>query len=409
MSCVYCPHPIKDTEAYWMLKCKKHLAHATHGTSRCTVCGQGSVPVEASVPIAQQQQQPRDDDQQYNESRARRLANNAARSKEPLVPYDPSPVQGWFAGVLRVAGRLGEASIPDEESEDPVALLDAKVPLQTIRHKHGFDITELIKDYGVTIADFFRNGYKIGEMCDAFGSRMNREEGMRVLYCLGMTDEYISARPEQSQVTVMKERLGFNVEALLRDLEYKFVPGRWTLPQMIEVGLTMPVVIKAGLQTVTEWMQLASTAESEEDYVAFGVTPELELSLTDDRPRALSAPAPAPAAKVQTTPAVVGTPLDPVVLKVMSVVSASATPAKKLPAANSWGSPLPAEVMAAAPATTTTTTTTSTPPSISSVRRPTPSAPIPIAAPVPKETFQFPALVIPPQHQTAHRPKYALK
>jgi hypothetical protein len=405
MTCVYCPLPIKDTDVYWMLKCKKHLAHATHGTSRCTVCAQGSVSVEASasVPVSQQSS----NDQQYHDSRARRLANNAARSKEPLVPYDPSPVQGWFAGVLRVAGRLGEANIPDEESEDPVALLDAKVPLQTIRQKHGFDITELIKDYGVTIADFFRNGYTMGEMCDAFHSRMNPQEGMRVLYCLGMTDEYISARAEQSQVPIMKERLGFNVESLLRDLEYKFVPGRWTLPQMLEVGLTMPVVMKAGLSTVSEWMQLANTAQTEEDYMAFGVTPELELSLTDDRPQAVAPPPPA-----QTTPSTVTTgSVDPVLLKVMNVVAASAatTPAKKQ-VASSWSSPLPAEVMAArAPAKAV---------NLSSIQKPLASAPIPIAKSVPIATappppaldnFVFPPLVIPPQHQAAHRPKYALK
>jgi len=217
----------------------------------------------------------------HTASRSRRLAQNAARRTEPLKPYEPShAVEGWAVSLLRVFGRVGEASHPDDESEDPVALLDAHVPLQTMVRKHGFDITELINDPpGVTIADFFRNGYTIGEMCDAFSSRMNPTEGMRVLYFLGMTDEFISARPDQAQVHIMKSRMGFNTDSLLHDLDYRFVPGRWTLPQMLEVGLTMPVVMAKGMQTRDEWIQLQGTRANDADLIRFGVTPELEAQL----------------------------------------------------------------------------------------------------------------------------------
>lgn len=282
MTCVYCPHPIKNDDVFWVLKCGNHMAHGTHGTTLCRACARVDTPVTIAgpVPVApQQQQQQAPAAVTQNPNALRRLANNAARRTETLKPYQPSGLVSWFGGFLRVAGRVGEASIPDDESDDPLALLAAGVSLTTMVKKHGFDITELINDHGITIADFFRNGYTIGDMCDAFGSRMNLPEGMRVLYYLGMTDEYISAMPQHSQPAVMKARLGFNVDSLIRDLDYKFVPGRWTLPQMVEVGLTMPVVMKQGMQTLEDWLALRATARNDLDLFHFGVTPQLEASL----------------------------------------------------------------------------------------------------------------------------------
>jgi len=205
MSCAYCALPIKDTDVYWELQCKKHLSHSTHGTTRCHICTRveaaaiGSyVPTATPAPAAPQKVVSIPE----RDARARRLANNAARRTEPLRPYQPSAVTGFFGGVLKIAGRMAEASIPDDESSDPEVLLalKPKLPLTTLVQKHGFDITELINDHEITISDFFKNGYTIGEMCEAFHSRMNPTEGMDVLYYLGMTDQFLSDMPQFSQV-----------------------------------------------------------------------------------------------------------------------------------------------------------------------------------------------------------------
>jgi len=424
MTCVYCPHPIKDSEVYWPLKCGRHLAHGTHGTSRCTVCSKiggeaappatpsGSQPAPQAVASCNETSgDPRDP---QHPSRVRRLAQNAARRTEPLKPYEPATnVEGWAGQLLRVFGRVAESSIPDDESEDPVALLDARIPLQTLVRKHGFDITELINDYAVDISDFFRNGYTIGEMCDAFDSRMNPTEGMRVLYFLGMTDEFISARPDQAQVPIMKARLGFNVDKLLSDLDYRFVAGRWTLPQMLEVGLTMPVVMAKGMQTQEEWLQLQNTRASDVDLIRFGVTPELEarlqrVPLPVQVEAAQPVPVPVPAQQHQQTSRV-PTVADPsAILQAAPVILNGKTVLLPVQKAASGATFIP---------TPLGTRTATSQPSWS----PTPSpAPVQAAPPqiqprvdtTPKlvDRSALPILVIPQQQQsTARAGKFALK
>ena len=77
----------------------------------------------------------------------------------------------------------------------------------------------------------------------------------------------------------MKAKLGLTVDTLINRLDYKFVPGRWTIPQMIEVGLTMPVVMRQGMRTTEEWAQLRATARTTSDLLQFGATPLLEAQL----------------------------------------------------------------------------------------------------------------------------------
>jgi hypothetical protein len=469
MTCVYCPHPIKNSEVYWELKCGRHMAHGSHGTTVCRVCTRTEATAAAAAvdavydsgetPTLHQRLEDLKQGQQEPVGRApasssasivpaheqaardRRIANNVARRSEPLRPYEPSLIEGWFGSLLGVAGRVEEASLPDEESGDPVALLNAGVPLATLVRKHGFDITELINDPpAVTIADFYRNGYTMGEMCDAFASRMNTTEGMRVLYFLGMTDEYISARPHQSQVAVMKERLGFNVESLIRDLDYRFVPGRWTLPQMVEVGLTMPVVMRMGMRTWDEWLELRATAETMDDLDQFGATPQLEAKLIQSPPSSsssttgtsasppLSAPAPVytpapvagpPASVPVPSPSPPGlsspnapmyghivaknwpVPQPPPQSQSVSASSSSSSTAKGTPS-YSWGSRLPAEVVSFSTATAAAQPTSS----VATVSRPRVDT-------TPKLVDRVP-LVLPPlsQHgsgQATQKPKYALK
>ena len=212
MSCAYCTVAIKDSDVYWELKCKKHLAHGSHGTTRCHICTPiagamvGIVPSPTAPAVMPQTSQPAAGGYvvpwHEQQARQRRLTNNAARRTESLKPEEPSSITSFFTGLLQVAGRVAEASEPDDESGDPEVLLSAtpKIPLKTLVQKHGFDITELIKDHHFTIAHFFRNGYTIGEMADAFCSRMNPAEGMDVLYYLGMTDQFISDMPQLAQV-----------------------------------------------------------------------------------------------------------------------------------------------------------------------------------------------------------------
>jgi hypothetical protein len=306
MSCAYCNKSIANTEVYWELDCGKHLGHGTHQSIACPVVGCGKAVGTAAqlAPTGQQKTGSAHVSSAELEARARRRAANASRRTEPLSPPQRSAIGSFFGEVLRIAGRVTEASIPDEESGDPYALLRAKVPLETLVAKHGFDITELINDHGVTIADFFENGYTIGEMCNAFGSRMNRAEGMNVLYYLGMTDEFITALPQLSQVETMKSRLGFTPDALVKQLGYSFKPGprAWTLPQMLDVGLTMPMVMEQGMRTLQEWQELKATARTNDDLRRFGVTPALEAQLKNET-ALLVAPAPSnPAVKAATAP-----------------------------------------------------------------------------------------------------------
>ena len=207
---------------------------------------------------------------------------------------------------VKTAASLAESGVPDDESSNPYKLLKAGVPLTTLVHKHGFDITELINDHRVTIRDFFTNGYTMSDMCTAF-SRMNRDEGMDVVWVLGMTDAYLTQCPSLSQVDVMKSQLGFTPQHLIDKLGYQFVPGAWTMPQMIDAGLTMEIVKRQGMRTIQEFQQLASTARGTEDLIRFGVTQALIDDLLDENmlgtPAATQPPSLLVATPVVSTPA----------------------------------------------------------------------------------------------------------
>jgi hypothetical protein len=301
MACAFCGTSIADTEVMVELNCGKHLAHGTHMAMHCPVPGCGA-PHAVQSPLsgtpavrtatAQQQQQQRKIHHVSAEelaAREQRIQDSVGRRVEPLCPPERSTIGEFFGSVLRLAGRVREANIPDDESSDPYALLRAKVPLTELVKKHGFDITELINDHGVTIVDFVSNGYTIGEMCNAFGSRMNPVEGMDVLYYLGMTDEFFTAVPDLVQVPVMRQRLGYTPQALIDKFGYRFCPGKWTLPQMLDAGLNMALVMQCGMRSVQEWHQLRATATSMKELAQFGVTPELEGQLIDDSPPAYQA------------------------------------------------------------------------------------------------------------------------
>lgn len=412
MSCAYCTLAIKDSDVYWELKCKKHLAHGSHGTTRCHICTpiagdaiQDTASVTNSPAVVPQSTQPHGYIVPWHEQQARlrRLENNAARRTESLKPEEPSAITSFFTGLLQVAGRVAEASEPEDESGNPEVLVDAKVPLKTLVQKHGFDITELIKDHQFTIAHFFRNGYTIGEMADAFSSRMNPTEGMDVLYYLGMTDQFLSDLPQLSQVPIMKAKLGLTVDTLISRLDYKFVPGRWTIPQMIEVGLTMPVVMRQGMRTTEEWAQLRATARNTSDLLQFGETPLLVAQLvrpTVSEPAVETVAQPAPQS---------GLIYGPIIPKQwpppgMTVVSSGKTP----PATGvvpvsvtkvntyAWSSKLPADVFATTPPATVDLVS-------SSVVQPT------RVDTTPKLVDRPAPLLILPHHRPAQSAPYSLK
>ena len=281
-ACAICNKPIADTELLFTLQCDRHVAHGTHQTTLCPVVGCGvqgvsvvGVPMQtglvASPHVSAAELQ----------ARARRLEQAAVRRSEPLVLKEPGFIESALGWTLKIASSIAQSGVPDDENSDPRVLLKAGVPLKTLVQKHGFDITELINDHRITIRDFFTNGYDMNDMCGAF-SRMDRIEGMDVLWVLGMTDAYLTQCPALSQVETMKARLGFTPDHLVEKLGYRFVPGAWTIPQMIDAGLTMTRVKKEGLRTKQEWQQLAATARGNQDLLLFGVTQELVDDLLDE-------------------------------------------------------------------------------------------------------------------------------
>lgn len=207
---------------------------------------------------------------------AKRLEVCAKRFKEPLCPRQP----GMIGSIFKSVARLSELNKPDTESRDPLVLLGAQVPLTNFPSKYGMDITELINDHGVNINDFFKNGYKMSDLCDAFSSRMNPEEGMDVLYYLGIDAEHFRVCPDLVQPEILKKRLGYDPR-MLTQLGYQYTPqSSWTIPDMIRVGLTMPIVMDVGLTHAQDWARLKATATSPTQLTTFGCTRVLESQLS---------------------------------------------------------------------------------------------------------------------------------
>lgn len=206
----------------------------------------------------------------------------------------------FVGAVLSGVSQMVAASAPVEESTDPFVLLKAQVPLASIMvGKHAIGIAELINDHGVTINDFFGNGYTIGDMCDAFPTRMNPQGGLDVLSNLGMHEEHFRRFPQLSQIGIVKDRLGYTPADMVRRFGYQYkspvTQGGWTLSELVSVGLTMPLVIEAGMTHRNQWEELKQTGTPAE-LALFGATPALIAAL------AVSAPAPLPPLVQAATP-----------------------------------------------------------------------------------------------------------
>ncbi len=206
-------------------------------------------------------------------------------TSEPLIPKQRGPVSAFVGAVLSSVSQMVAASAPVEESTDPFVLLKAQVPLTSIMvGKHAIGIAELINDHGVTINDFFANGYTIGDMCDAFPTRMNPQggSGLDVLSNLGMHEEHFRRFPQLSQIGIVRDRLGYVPADMVRRFGYQYAnpsAGGWTLSELVSVGLTMPLVIEAGLTHRNQWEELKQTGTAAE-LALFGAAPSLIAALT---------------------------------------------------------------------------------------------------------------------------------
>lgn len=294
MSCVVCNNKIADAHAFLEMRCGMHLAHSFHQIVRCphpNCATAAATPVKGQVLPTASRQPPAARDEI-----ALRRALSAERAKEPLCPpqIESSTGMKLVSGFMRTVTRLSETFKPDSESSDPFTLLAARVPLVDIRDKHGMDITEMINDYGVTINDFFKHGYALGDMCDAFSSRMNTQEGMDVLYFLGIGSEHFRVCPELVQPQVIRTKLGYVPQHLLQ-LGFQFDSNfRWTIPEMVRVGLTMPILMEAGLTLAADWAQIKATATLPGQLTEFGVTRALEAQLVAPAVQLQQQPQPQP-------------------------------------------------------------------------------------------------------------------
>lgn len=256
MSCAICNKAITDAEAFFKLDCNMHLAHISHRTLDCALC----TPVQGKVAPVAGKAANTTATKEISDEAAIRKAIASERAREPLSPPNPGFLGKMLGGVRKAVTLVSESSKPDWESNDPFKLLRARVPLRDLVNVHGYDITELINDHGVTINDFFENGYKLGDMCDAFSSRMNRKEGLDVLYFLRIDAEHFRQCPDMVQVPVIKQKLGY-VGAALRNYGFAFRPGpdMWTLPEMLEAGMTFSDAVAAGMTRKSDWARVRVT------------------------------------------------------------------------------------------------------------------------------------------------------
>lgn len=296
MSCVICRKDILDSEAMFEMTCGKHLAHASHNSVKCTSaeCGGGSSSNDGGgggggKAVTGESEETR-----------RRKARMPMRVNEPLNPRaaasagdasgrgsEGSSLRKWIGSMLAsVAGIKASTSgvAPHEMGDDPFVLIRSRVPLKEVLvEKHGYDITELINDHGVTINDFFGNGYTMAEMCDAFSSRMNKQDGLNVLTGLGMHEGHFRSVPEMAQLNIVQKVLGYKPKDMIERFGYVYrspvTEGGWTLPELLMVGLKLPDVMRAGLRFDVQWNELKSTAATQQQWEQFGETPEIVASL----------------------------------------------------------------------------------------------------------------------------------
>lgn len=285
MSCGICKKGLLDTDIQIELDCGKHLAHAVHDSfdcAECTATGATTRPIASKAePSAVE----------------RRKQLSAARIGEPLGTNRHSGGGGAAApstGSLilsSVSAAFSKHLVPifsrtgaPVESLPPRELLANKVPLADLVNKYGYDITELINDHELTINDFFEHEYTVGEMIDAFSSRMNAKEGLDVLSALGIQAEHFRCVPELVMADLMRKKIGYKPSDLVDRFHFQYKSPvthpeeAWTLQEMIDAGLTFEDVMRAGMQCEVQWNELKQTAAPlvlPRLEKQFGITPEL--------------------------------------------------------------------------------------------------------------------------------------
>lgn len=280
MSCGVCKKPVLDTDMQLELDCKRHVAHAHHESFDCIEC---ATQIGASVTASGKGDVSVID---------RRKQLSAARIEEPLganrqdsarlqESSSSSTLKNVFSKyVVPLFARTGAPV----ESLPPRELLAQKIPLADVVGKYGYDITELINDHELDINDFFEHGYTVGEMMDAFSSRMNQKDGLNVLSALGIQAEHFRCVPDLVMADAMKKKIGYKPSDLVDRFHFQYKSPvthpdeAWTLQEMIDAGLTFEDVRRAGLQCEVQWKELKQTVAPlslSRLEKQFGITPEL--------------------------------------------------------------------------------------------------------------------------------------
>lgn len=282
MKCGICREPLLDSQLQWGLDCNRHIGHSTHESYDCNECGLKDGKVQ---PQSISQKQPEMTEVE------RRKQMSASRINEPLGAsgsgVGAANGQSFVGSVLsavsnRLAPLFSRAGAP-VENLPPRELLALKIPLKEMVSKYGYDITELINDHRLNINDFFEHGYTVGEMIDAFPSRMNMKDGMTVMSLLGIQAEHFRCVPDLVSADVMAKKIGYKASDLVDrfDLKYKspVTDGgdAWTLQELVDNGLTLADMQRAGLECEVQWDELKQTvAPLHLPQLAqrFGATPE---------------------------------------------------------------------------------------------------------------------------------------
>lgn len=292
--CVGCARLIPDSVISFPMDCERHIVCERCMNSRkitsfvCPTqfCSSSSSSGGGGAGNTSTPPQQESSSSSQGEQKTILQARMEARYNEPLKPLSmrQSAVAAACASVLNTIGSLVDRNKPDSKSRDPRVLLDQRIPLTKLVKEHGFHITELINDHGITINDFFERGYTMSHLCDAFSARLNHKDGLAVLYALGISVDHFTMVPQYVQETVMRERLGYDPSWLLK-FGYRFEPNKHTLAQLVGLGLTMPMVMDAGMRTKSQWEYLKRTSGATRNDVAkFGCTPQLEAELLLDLP-----------------------------------------------------------------------------------------------------------------------------
>lgn len=271
MSCGICKKGLLDTDIQIELECGKHLAHSVHNSFDCLECSPPGKTIDGAVLGG-------GGGKADSSAIERRKQLSAQRVGEPLVggggggrqPVEQSSSSSILSSVTTAFSKhvvpLFSRTGAPLESLPPRELLAKKVPLADLVSRYGYDITELINDHQLTINDFFEHEYTIGEMIDAFSSRMNAREGLDVLSALGIQAEHFRCVPDLVMADVMKKRIGYKPSDLVDRFHFQYKSPvtqpeeAWTLQEMVNAGLTFEDVRRAGMQCEVQWNELKQTA-----------------------------------------------------------------------------------------------------------------------------------------------------